>query len=204
MPQTESDAHPHALPVVVGRDLAQPNAFRERDVVHEVGAAPDQHDLGVVGDEARRHQPLGKVGRLVVAVGLPLDHLAACDEELDLPADPVVRVVPQALGALDHGAVRTGIRRVGAVHRHVAVDDEARRSVAVVQPHLGVEQVEQGSGIRVVGHGPFHASEAARHHRIREHPLARSTCWSMWGRAGVPAVTYWSMWGQASTTCRRR
>ena len=61
----------------------------------------------------------------------------------------MVGVVAEPFGALDHGPVVAGVRRVGAVHRPVAVDDEAGCGVAVAQAHLRVELLEELGG----GHG---------------------------------------------------
>ena len=122
--------------------------------MHEVGAAAEQDDLGVVGHEPGPHEPLGQVGGLVVAVGLPLHDLPPRREELHLSRDPVLRVVAEALGALDHRPVLRGIRRVGAVHRSVPVDDEAGGGIAVTQAYLSVELLEERVGVM----GPFHGT----------------------------------------------
>ena len=130
----------------------------------EVLAPAEQHDLVVLGDEAGPLEPLGQVGGLVALVGLPLHALAAPTEEGDLPRDPVVGLVAEPLRALDHRAVRGGIRWVGAVDRAVPVDDEARGGVAVAQAHLGMEEGTQLVG----GHGPIRV-----HPRCRRTPFAR-------------------------------
>ena len=142
----------------------------------EVLAPAEQHDLVVLGDEAGPLEPLRQVGGLVALVGLPLHALAAPPEEGDLPRDPVVGLVAESLGALDHGPVRRGVRGVGAVDRAVPVDDEARGGVAVAQAHLGMEEGTQLVG----GHGPIRV-----HRDLPAHPLLhrRAAAGSPYSRA---------------------
>lgn len=82
----------HALPVRAV-ELPDPQAIRGREVIDEVSALAQHHDLDVADLEAAAAQPVDQVGGLVGGIGLPLEGLVATGEEGDLGVDGALDLV---------------------------------------------------------------------------------------------------------------
>ena len=81
----------------------------------DIGYGRDHDRLRVLGQEARRPQPLGKVGREVVAMVLPLEPLATLGEHPDLTRDQRVEwLPPRSRPDRDRGPTHRQARRKSA------------------------------------------------------------------------------------------
>ena len=105
--------------------------------------------------------------------------LTAVGEEPCLAGDLGVRVEPQTARRLDHGPRIRRVGRVGPVHPAIPLDRQVRAVVAVGEPDLFVEAMEEVGGGR---HGTIQPRLGRATHLL----CARSTAWWSHGRHDDP------------------